>query len=166
MKDTWGTSGGAKETDKEWIARGGHLTTKDSWNAIDFGVKANIHGWMDKHKAHIPEYDFWTSFFAITVDDALGTDPASKKNCVVCHQESEDGCFRNGSHWRSPINVCTWKKHTVQQCAINYINGPMAAEDCAMLGIEVSYLRKLLAQTKKRPTIVRNMKNFSHPSIT
>lgn len=152
--------GTAGETDAEWIARGGHLTAKKGFDAIDFGVKKLIHGWLDPHKAHIPEMDFWTSFFAITVDDALGFDPASKRRCATCHAEE---CTYVTTYKKHNFNskYCDWVPHTIQQCALNYINGPMAEEDCQLLGIEVSYLRRLLAQAKKRPTIIRNMKNIS-----
>jgi hypothetical protein len=150
---TWGHAGKSQETDAEWIARGGHLTTKNSWDAIDFGVKAKLHDWLGKSASHMPEHDFWEAFFTLTVEDALGISPTANEPCVDCHRESEDGCsFGKGQRKTTQRNIkCTWTPHTVQQCALDYLNGPMAAEDCETLGIAVDYLRRLLKQTNVRP---------------
>ena len=156
LKPTWGHAGGTAETDKEWIARGGHLTTKHSWDAIDFGVKAKLHDWLAPYKAHCPEYDFWEAFFILTVEDAIGLSPIANHLCQECHQETEDGCSFGPGHQRQRKNPkrktkCTWTPHTIQQCALNYINGPMAKEDCELLGIAVDYLRRLLVETVIQP---------------
>jgi hypothetical protein len=147
MRNTWGSSGKRAETDKEWIARGGQLGTV--WDAIDKGRKEVIDWLAPVRASNSPEYDFWTEFFTLTIQDAQGISPGADKVCLQCHIESGDGCFSAGKRGmyynrRRKWQVCHWVSHTVQQCAQTYIAGQMAEEDCALLGIEVSYLRKLL----------------------
>lgn len=152
-KPTWGAQGGPPETDKEWIARGGHLTTKKAWDAIDFGVKGKLHDWLAPHQAHCPEFDLWEAFFTLTVEDAIGLSPTANHPCEECHREAEDGCNFGPGHRKDTKHnsTCTWTPHTVQQCALDYLNGPMAEEDCELLGIAVDYLRQLLAELKTKP---------------
>lgn len=154
----WRDRNAVKESDKEWIARGGHLGTAKAWHTIDMG-KGSFHDWLNPHAPHQPEHDLWQAFWMVTIQDALGVSSKAKKPCIECHLDSECGCFVNdtgaGRVSFARKLACTWKPHTVQQCALDYINSDMAREDADLMGIKIEYIKKLL--TEHGPGVKRKL---------
>ena len=154
----WRDRNAVKESDKEWIARGGHLGTAKAWHTIDMG-QGSVHDWLNPHAPHQAEHDLWQAFWMVTIQDALGVSSKAKRPCVECHLDSGCVCFSNpngvGRVSYAHRLACHWKPHTVQQCAINYINSDMAKEDADLMGIKIEYIKKLL--TDHGPGVKRKL---------
>lgn len=97
-----------------------------------------------------PELDMWIAFFKELVDDAMGVSPWAnhrQEHCAGCH-DMVCGC-KPYKHARTRIGYhCkNFKNHTYQKCAINFINlSPVCEDYCTMLGLSVSYLRRMITK--------------------
>lgn len=140
------------ETDKEWIARGGHLGA--NMDALDVSPRS-VYDWNVNNRPASPEQAFWSHMIIELVKDAIGINPGVKNEiCSRCHADMDCGCYQvfvlpSGQDYirKTKKGKCpkAYKDHTVQACAIYFINNdPMCEEYCTMLGITVSYLRQYI----------------------
>jgi hypothetical protein len=165
------------ETDAEWIARGGHLGTAKKWEGIDGHgnqghISKTIHDWLNPHAYHMPEHDLWRAFWLITIQDALGLTYGATRPCIDCHLSYGCECFNNttgvGQIAHDRKARCTWPVHTLQQCAIEFIEGDKATEYCAIMNIEVDELRRLYKKllTTKQAGAKRKLTSYIRRSGT
>lgn len=113
-----------------------------------------------------PEFNLWSSVVAQAVADAYDMFPREgrqfsvKEDCEMCHHDHcGELCFgwderiqnirRRVYKWGANLR-CSWKPHSIQQCALNYLNGPLLVEDCDKFGVDVSYFKRRLENAVKR----------------
>lgn len=149
-RDPWGKD---RETDREWWARGGYKA-KGELDGIDCGIK-----WMeDPHPVvqavqpdktrrpsrtegpsnapHMPEHDLWEAVLYKAVDDATGGRHANH----ICSPCRDEWIEEHGNHSKFKPE---WPRHTNQECAIASLQSDWMATICSLVGIEVSYFRRL-----------------------
>lgn len=144
-----------EESDREWIARGGQLRAKRSYNYQRMSEPTDLPNLNDSTQAWSPEFDFWRDFLTQARDDALGLAPGSSKTCQHCHALAACSCCQYGEDGeiihdnRRREGACTFSK-TVQQCAWEWFWTDDARETCAMVGVEVSYFHQWLQKERKQ----------------